>query len=151
MEYGLSQADAAFESLGKGLDGLFQDAIQLETADHIVEPPAPVLAHHPANVGDEIQKRAGRHFPIAGGAFRKIAEGALSLQGLAFHVETANLGGARGGRQKAGDHLHGGRFACAVWPKKTEHLPGFGAEGNTGYGGHGAVALAEHGGFDHRR
>jgi hypothetical protein len=67
---GLGQADAAFEALGKGFDGLRGDTLELQTADDVVEAGLAVGAGEAAQVGDEVEERRYGHLAIERGAFR---------------------------------------------------------------------------------
>ncbi|MNZ39421.1 hypothetical protein D3C78_569150 [compost metagenome] len=89
------------------------------------------------------------HVAIAGRAFRQIADQPLGLEGVLLDVEAEQPCRARGRREKAGEHLHGGRLAGAVGAEEAQHLAGLNAEGQVVHHGVLCKAFGEFFYFDH--
>ncbi|MCY1437358.1 hypothetical protein D9M71_535160 [compost metagenome] len=123
MQDRLSQADAALEALGQGLDGLLADVLQFQLRNDTSNPLAPLDTPEAAHAGDEFEEAAHRHVAIARRAFRQIANLPLGLQRLSLHIETEDARRARRRRQETGQHLHGGGLAGAIRAKEAQHLP----------------------------
>ena len=61
----------------------------------------------------------------------------------------ADPNAAAGGRQKTGNHFHGGGFAGAVGPEETQHLATLHGKGDIRYGNEGAEMPAQIINFNH--
>ena len=116
MQDRLGQADPALETLGQGIDGLFQDRLQMHIVDDIVQALLAMGALHAAHVGDEVQKSYGCHVRIGRRPLGQIADLGLGGDGFFVHLMTHHPDPSRRRRHETGDHFHGGGFAGAIGP-----------------------------------
>ncbi len=122
MHDGLGQAYPAFESLGKGVDGLVRDSFEIHFFHGLRDPAIQLRSTKPAHFTDEHQKIQRRHLPIGRGPFRQVAEALFGFERLFLHVEAVDLDGAASWGQKPGNHFHGRGFTRAVRSQKSQHL-----------------------------
>ena len=78
---------------------------------------------HALQFADESEVLSNLHFRVKRGRFRKVADAPLHFHGLLEDVEAGHVGGAIGGRKKAGEDAHGGGFPGAVGAQETHDLP----------------------------
>ena len=84
----------------------------------------------PAQFGHKTEEALHRHVGVSRGVFRQIADEALGGNGVLGHVEAADRHLALRRGNEAGDHAHGGGFARAVGPEKSQHFAPFHRKGN---------------------
>ncbi|MNN22539.1 hypothetical protein D3C81_1358990 [compost metagenome] len=149
VEDRLGQADAALEALGKGLDGLAEDMLQLHLADRPVDPLPLFGTAKATDLGDELEEAAHRHVAITGGTFRQVADLPLGFQGLGMDIEAEDARSAGGRRQEAGEHLHGGGLTRTVGAEETQDFSRCDAEGQVVHGSVLRKTLGQIGYFDH--
>src|SRR5690606_32142650 len=82
---------------------------------------------------------------------RQIADKALRSERGTHDVVAADTRGPRAGREKPGDHLHGGGLAGTVRPEKPQHFTAVYGEADTVDGRERAEALGEIFDDDHGR
>jgi hypothetical protein len=123
----------------------------MQAADGVIDTAAALVAGEATHVRDEIEELPRRHFTVAGRAFRQVTQRLLGLDRLGLHVVAADGRAARGGRQEAGEHLHGGGLARAVRPEEAQHLPGLDPEADAVHRGEAAIPFAQLLCFDHPR
>ena len=130
MDDGLRKTGAMPVALGKRVHILMQDGLE-EAQLH--RPLDRRLLRGTAQAADfrrEIQEAVYRHVRVGRGVFWEITHEFLGGNRLVRNVEAAHGYRAAGGGKETGDHAHGGGFARAVRPEKTQHLAAFHRERN---------------------
>ena len=122
------------KSLGQGVDGLAQHAVQVTGLHHPTDGLLAQIAAQTAHIGCEIEKGNYRHVTVGRCGFRQIADAALGLQRMVDHIEAADRDLPARRRDEAGDHAHGGRLASAIGAEKAQHLATRHFEGNIVHG-----------------
>jgi len=80
---------------------------------------------HAVQLGGEQQIFVDVELAIQRRRFRQIADLGLGASRVIEQIDAANADRAAGGREIAGQHLHGRGFAGAVGAQETEHFPAF--------------------------
>ena len=122
VQNGLSESHAAFEALGKRVNGLFADTAQINIVDNLFYPAVLLGAAITTNLGNKRQKLHDGHIRVAGRSFGQIADQGFGGHGVSGDVMTIDGDGARTGGEKSGDDFHGSGLAGAVWAEKSKHF-----------------------------
>lgn len=125
VQDGLSQTDAAFETFGEGFDGLTQDALEVGSLNSATDGGFLGFAFEASDLSAEVQEGFGGHVGVGGGTFGEVADGGFDFEGVLGDICAAHYGGAGGWREEAGDHFHGGAFACAVGAEEAQDFAAF--------------------------
>ena len=76
----------------------------------------------PRNSAHKSQEALHGHVGVSRGVFREIANQPLGRNGVLDHVKPPTRDLALRRRNEPGDHAHGGGFAGAIGPQKTQHF-----------------------------
>src|SRR5690606_20152802 len=128
VQQSLSEADAALEAFGQGVDRLLQHFFELNAAYDLVQALPPLRAPQAADVGGESQELFWRHVAVCGGTLGQVTQYALGGDRRGHHIVSEYRHSSCCGSEKAGDHFHGGRLARAVRSEESEHFAGRDAE-----------------------
>ena len=118
----LRNAHALAVALGQAAD---------EPGHHLIQPSAPGGLLHllaalgffdPLELGRKVQIFLHGHFRVQRRLLRQVAHTGLGLLRLLRQTEAGYLYLALGGRQIAGEDIHNGGFARAVWPQQAVDL-----------------------------
>ena len=85
------------------------------------DPIVPFPPFEPSNLSNEAQETLRRHILVGGSTLWEISQHRLSRLPFGDHIMTINPGAASTWFEKACDHLHGRRFARAIWPKEPKN------------------------------
>ncbi len=129
VEECLGEAGAVAVSFREGIDGLVGHAAEKAGLDCAVDGVCAVAAAEPADIGAEFEESDHRHVEVERGGFREVANVGFGFLRVRCHGHAADLGIASCWWDESCDHAHGGGFASAVGPQKSEHLAFFHGEG----------------------
>ena len=118
------QIEPALHPAGVALDqpvGRVLELHQLEQLLRALEAPRAGEAEQPPLQNEQLAPALARIEP---GLLERDPDAATHRIGLAGHVHTRHLRGARGDRQQRREHAHGRRLARAVRSQEAEHLSG---------------------------
>ncbi len=125
----LRQAGAMTISLGKGIDRLFRHVLQETGFDRALDCLVLGVAAEIAHISTKFQEPDDGHVVVERSRLWQVADFLFGEVRFIDNRMPANLGIARAGGDEAGDHAHGGGFACAVGPQKAENFAGFDRKG----------------------
>ena len=150
MEEGLGEADALFETLREGFNGLLADRREVGEADGAVDLGAPSGGGaEAADLGDEAEEFLDGHLGVGGGALGEIAELSFYGDGVDSDIDAIDGGGAGIRAKEAGDHLHRGGLAGAVGAEEAKDVTAVDTERDAIHGAFGTVGFYEAFDFNH--
>ena len=145
----LGHPDALAKSPGQLSDGLFHHLTERTEGGHFLDPARQGRRRHFARLPEEPEQLRRSHVRVERAVFRQVAEPAGGFETLLVDVQAGDLGGARAGREIAGQHLHRGGLPGAVRPEKGHDLAPGNREAHVLDGHEGPVELTEIARLDH--
>ena len=150
VEERLRKADALLVALREGFDGLPAHRTEVAEADDALDVRLLLRGGAVApGFRDEAEKLLDGHLGVGRRVFRQVADQALDDDGFGRDIVAGHQREAGGRTEKAGDHLHRGRFAGAVRPQKSEDVAAPDREGDAIHRAEGPVVLNQTFDFDH--